>query len=88
MEDWKKELRAALDDFARTMDEVVRDRRLPYRAEVVAGLREDEASAQLRAAHVADHRMRGDQSGAQASSSQARVAPSTSGPTSASTRAW
>ena len=29
--------------------DVVRDRRLPYRAEVVAGVREDEASALLRA---------------------------------------
>ena len=33
---------------AGSMYDVVRDRRLPYRAEVVAGLREDEASALLR----------------------------------------
>jgi tRNA(adenine34) deaminase len=29
--------------------DVLRDRRLPYRAEVVAGVRDDEASALLRA---------------------------------------
>ncbi|WP_109211438.1 MULTISPECIES: nucleoside deaminase [Microbacterium] len=34
---------------AGSMYDVVRDRRLPYRAEVVAGVREDEASALLRA---------------------------------------
>ena len=34
---------------AGSMYDVVRDRRLPYRAEVVAGVREDEASAMLRA---------------------------------------
>ncbi len=34
---------------AGSMYDVVRDRRLPYRAEVVGGVRADEASAQLRA---------------------------------------
>ncbi|MDW4571836.1 tRNA adenosine(34) deaminase TadA [Microbacterium sp. M3] len=34
---------------AGSMYDVVRDRRLPHRAEVVAGVREDEASALLRA---------------------------------------
>ncbi|MFH8248881.1 nucleoside deaminase [Microbacterium sp. B2969] len=34
---------------AGSMYDVVRDRRLPYRAEVVAGVREEEASALLRA---------------------------------------
>jgi tRNA(adenine34) deaminase len=34
---------------AGSMYDVVRDRRLPYRAEVVAGVREAEASALLRA---------------------------------------